>query len=69
MDYLTCDPKYLYYKSLNMWANCIETGDPSISAEVALKGRYKEIVKVLTDDQKRMVLRLRDEASLVLQAL
>ena len=51
-----------------MWANYLETGDPCMSADTAVKCGQKEDVRVLTDDQKRLVLRLRDEASLTLQA-
>jgi hypothetical protein len=50
-----------------MWANYLETGDPIMSADSAIKCGQKEDVRVLSDDQKRLVLRLRDEASLTLQ--
>jgi hypothetical protein len=50
-----------------MWANYLETGDPIMSADTAIKCGQKKDVRVLSDDQKRLVLRLRDEASLTLQ--
>ena len=67
MDYLNKDPKYLHFTALHMWANYIETGDPTMGSEDAIKCRQKDDVRVLTDDQKRLVLKLRDEARLTLQ--
>lgn len=67
MDFLNGDPKYLHFHALNMWANYLETGDPCMSADTAIKCGQKEAVRVLNDDQKRLVLRLRDEAGLTLQ--
>ena len=67
MDFLNCKPKHLHYQALQMWANYLETGDPVMSADSAIKCGQKEDVRVLSDDQKRLVLRLRDEATLTLQ--
>jgi hypothetical protein len=67
MNFLNCKPKHLHFQALQMWANCLETGDPIMSADSAIKCGQKKDVKVLSDDQKRLVLRLRDEASLTLQ--
>jgi hypothetical protein len=67
MDFVNCKPKHLHFQALQMWANYLETGDPCMSADTAVKCGQKEDVKVLTDDQKRLVLRLRDEAGLTLQ--
>jgi len=38
-----------------------------MSADTSIKCGQKEDVRALTDDQKRLVLRLRDEAALTLQ--
>jgi hypothetical protein len=67
MDFLNCKPKHLHFHALNMWANYLETGDPIMSADTAIKCGQKKDVRVLSDDQKRLVLRLRDEAGLTLQ--
>lgn len=67
MDFLNCKEKYLHFHALQMWANYLETGDPIMSADTAVKCGQKEDVRVLNDDQKRLVLRLRDEARLTLQ--
>lgn len=67
MDFLNSNPKHLHFQALNMWANYIETGDPYMSADTAIKCGKSRIAKLLTDDQKRLVLRLRDEAALTLQ--
>lgn len=66
MNYLTCDKKYLYHTSLSMWANYIETGDPAMSADLAAKCGHADRIKALNDSQKQMVLRLREEAAMVL---
>ena len=50
-----------------MWANYLETGDVVMSADTAVKCGQKQDVRVLSDDQKRLVLRLRGEAALTLQ--
>jgi hypothetical protein len=67
MDFLKCKPKHLHFQALQMWANYLETGDPIMSADTAIKCGQKEDVRVLSDDQKRLAIRLRDEAELTLQ--
>jgi hypothetical protein len=67
MDFLLCKEKHLHFQALQMWANYLETGDPIMSADTAVKCGQQEDVRVLSDDQKRLVLRLRYEAGLTLQ--
>ena len=43
--------------ALNMWANYIETGDVTKSAQDAQ--RFKEYFNALTEDQMEFILRLR----------
>ena len=50
MDFLNCNPKHLHFQALNMWANYLETGDPCLSANTAIKCGQKEDVRVLSDD-------------------
>lgn len=67
MNFLNGNPKHLHFQALSMWANYLETGDPYMSADTAINCGQKGDVRVLSDDQKRLVLRLRDEAELTLQ--
>ena len=67
MDYLTDDPRYLHFQALTMWANYVETGDVSLSTDSAIKCGRKDEILALNDEQKRLVLRLRDEAGYTLQ--
>lgn len=52
--------------ALDMWANNIETGDLSYSAELAAKCGKPGIIRGLNTDQMRLVVRLRDLAVKVL---
>jgi hypothetical protein len=67
MDYLNGNSKHLHFTALNMWANYLETGDPTMSADDACRCGWKGIIKELTPDQEKLVSRLRDEAGLTLQ--
>lgn len=61
-SFLTCKTNELYYTSLIMWANWIETGNPNMSAQTALKCKRPNEVNILSDEQMQLVLRLKEEA-------
>lgn len=46
--------------ALSMWANYIQTGDVTLSPQDAKNRGCDDRVKVLSDEQMRFVLRLRD---------
>jgi hypothetical protein len=48
---------YMISYALNLWANYIETGDVTMSAQTAQK--IKEPFNALTEDQMEFILRLR----------
>jgi hypothetical protein len=52
--------KDLITKALGLWANYVETGDVCMSSVDAANCGLRNQVKVLTDEQKRFVARLRD---------
>ncbi len=54
--------------ALNMWANHIETGDVTLSSNDAIRMKKFETLKVLTDDQKKFISRLRKLATKELNA-
>ncbi len=54
------DDKHLVFHSLGMWINHLETGDVVMSSVDAVNCGQPGKVKALSDDQKRLVLRLRD---------
>jgi hypothetical protein len=53
------DEQLLFY-SLNMWANHIETGDVNMGAQDAVRCGKKGLVRALSTDQMRLIVRLRD---------
>ena len=63
MDLTKCDDKYIKYYALTHWANFIETGDVSVSAEHAARMNDHEKIKPLNRDQHALVVRLRDMAN------
>ena len=50
------------FYALNMWANHIETGNVSMSAEDAHKRNEKVSLKYLDENQQKFVIRLRELA-------
>ena len=51
--------------ALNLWANWIETEDVTMSGEDAVSAGMKDKVNVLSTEQMRFVVRLRDLAQKV----
>lgn len=45
--------------ALNVWANYIETGDPAMSAVMAERSGHASQINDLSEDQKKIVARMR----------
>ena len=55
------DPDYIVVcHALNVWANYIETGDPAMSANDAVRAGRSDEIKPLDSYQLQMVRRMRD---------
>ncbi|QIW88583.1 hypothetical protein [Pseudanabaena phage PA-SR01] len=67
MDFLNCKPKHLHTFFLPTPDSTISRHNWVASLKVVRPHIEGLKVKMLSDDQKRLVLRLRDEAGLTLQ--
>jgi len=54
---------HVIFHALNMWANYIETNDPTISRNDAIKINQLESIKPLDNDQQTFIIRLRTLAT------
>ncbi len=61
MDLLSLPDRQIIAYALDLWANFIQTGELTMSAQDA--ERAGEPIKALSTDQMKMVIRLRDLAA------
>jgi len=58
--------KELIYRALIVWRNYIQTGDPALSTEMAIKSNQKEKCKILDIGPQQFVIRLTEAANDIL---